>query len=118
VNASIQVRELTKYFGKLLAVDHITFEVEEGEIFGFLGPNGAGKTTTMRMLTNLTRPSEGSASILGMDTVRDSLKVKAVVGIVPEASNVFLELDTVANLTFTGACTGCTEKRGHSARTS
>jgi ABC-2 type transport system ATP-binding protein len=110
VNASIQVRELTKYFGKLLAVDHITFEVEEGEIFGFLGPNGAGKTTTMRMLTNLTRPSEGSASILGMDTVRDSLKVKAVVGIVPEASNVFLELDTVANLTFTGALYGVHRK--------
>ncbi len=110
VNASIRVKDLTKKFGELVAVDHVSFEVEEGEIFGFLGPNGAGKTTTLRMLTNLTRPSEGSATILGMDTVRDSLKVKAVVGIVPEASNVFLELDTVANLTFTGALYGVSRR--------
>src|SRR4030043_1851874 len=101
--SSIKVRELAKYYGSLLAVDHISFEVEAGEVFGFLGPNGAGKTTTMRMLTNLTRPNEGSATILGMDTVRDSLAVKAAVGIVPEASNVFFELTTLANLTFTGA---------------
>ncbi|MHB8894840.1 MAG: ABC transporter ATP-binding protein [Candidatus Geothermincolia bacterium] len=107
---SIEVKELTKYFDDLLAVDHVSFSVEAGEIFGFLGPNGAGKTTTMRMLTNLTRPTEGSASILGMDTVRDSLPIKALVGIVPEASNVFFELTTLANLTFTGALYGLTRK--------
>jgi ABC-2 type transport system ATP-binding protein len=106
MDASIKVNGLTKYFDSFLAVDHVSFEVEAGEIFGFLGPNGAGKTTTLRMLTNLTRPSEGTATILGMDTVRDSLAVKAVVGIVPEASNVFFELTTVANLTFTGALYG------------
>jgi len=111
MNNSIEVKELTKYFGELLAVDHVSFDVEAGEIFGFLGPNGAGKTTTMRMLTNLTRPSEGSASILGMDTVRDSLAIKAVVGIVPEASNVFFELTTMANLTFTGALYGLRRKK-------
>jgi ABC-2 type transport system ATP-binding protein len=106
MNASIEVSGLTKYYGELLAVDHASFEVEPGEIFGFLGPNGAGKTTTLRMLTNLTRPSEGSALILGMDTVRDSISIKSVVGIVPEASNVFFELTTVSNLTFTGALYG------------
>jgi len=83
MSASIEVSELSKYFGQLLAVDHVSFEVESGEIFGFLGPNGAGKTTTLRMLTNLTRPSEGSALILGMDTVRDSLPIKSVVGSSP-----------------------------------
>lgn len=108
---SIEVSELTKYFGKLLAVDHVSFSVDEGEIFGFLGPNGAGKTTTLRMLTNLTRPSGGEAKILGLDTVRDSLAIKAVTGIVPEASNVFFELTTLANLTFTGALYGLPRKR-------
>jgi ABC-2 type transport system ATP-binding protein len=110
MDASIKVNGLTKYFGELLAVDHVSFDVEAGEIFGFLGPNGAGKTTTLRMLTNLTRPSEGTATILGMDTVRDTLAVKAVTGIVPEASNVFFELTTVANLTFTGALYGMRKK--------
>lgn len=111
---SIEVDELTKAFGDLLAVDHVSFFVEAGEIFGFLGPNGAGKTTTLRMLTNLTRPSEGSATILGMDTVRDSLAIKAVTGIVPEASNVFFELSTFANLTFTGALYGLRRKKAAS----
>lgn len=110
MDASIKVNGLTKYFDSFLAVDHISFDVEAGEVFGFLGPNGAGKTTTMRMLTNLTRPSEGMATILGMDTVRDTLAVKAVVGIVPEASNVFFELTTAANLTFTGALYGMRKK--------
>ena len=107
---SIKVGGLTKYFDSFLAVDHVSFDVEAGEIFGFLGPNGAGKTTTLRMLTNLTRPTEGSATILGMDTVRDTLAVKGVVGIVPEASNVFFELTTRANLTFTGALYGMRKK--------
>lgn len=106
MDSSIRVEELTRYYGKLLAVDHVSFEVDPGEIFGFLGPNGAGKTTTLRMLTNLTRPSSGSATILGMDTVKDALRVKAVTGIVPEASNVFAELTTTQNLTFTGALYG------------
>jgi ABC-2 type transport system ATP-binding protein len=106
MSASIDVSKLTKFYGRLLAVDHVSFEVEPGEIFGFLGPNGAGKTTTLRMLTNLTRPSRGSALILGMDTVRDSLRIKSVVGIVPEASNVFFELTAISNLTYTGALYG------------
>jgi ABC-2 type transport system ATP-binding protein len=110
MDSSIKVEGLTRYFDSFLAVDHISFDVESSEIFGFLGPNGAGKTTTLRMLTNLTRPSEGTATILGLDIVRDSLAVKALVGIVPEASNVFFELTTVANLTFTGALYGMRKK--------
>jgi ABC-2 type transport system ATP-binding protein len=61
----IEAVNLTKYYGKVLAVDHINFEVKRREIFGFLGPNGAGKTTTIRMLTGLSRPTSGSAKVLG-----------------------------------------------------
>jgi ABC-2 type transport system ATP-binding protein len=61
----IEASDLTKRFGKLVAVDHVSFSVEEGEIFGFLGPNGAGKTTTINMLTTLLNPTEGSAKVGG-----------------------------------------------------
>ena len=113
-NSAVGARELTKYFDSLLAVDHISFDVEQGELFGFLGPNGAGKTTAIRIFMNLTRPSEGSASVYGMDTVRDTLAVKSVVGIVPEVSNVFPEITALSNLTFTGALYGL----GHRERAS
>ena len=69
INA-IDVRDLTKDFGSFRAVDHISFEVARGQIFGFLGPNGSGKTTTIRMLLGLLRPSEGSADVLGCDIRR------------------------------------------------
>jgi len=108
--AAVKASGLTKYYDTLLAVDHISFDITPGEIFGFLGPNGAGKTSTIRMLMNLIRPSEGSAAILGMDTVRDSLAVKAQVGIVPEVSNIFPELSTFNNLTFTGALYGMSHR--------
>jgi len=111
MSASIVVSDLTRRFGDLVAVDSISFEVQAGEIFGFLGPNGAGKTTTLRVLTNLTRPTSGTATILGMDTVRDSIKVKALIGIVPEASNVFNELTTTGNLLFTGSLYGLRRAR-------
>ena len=85
----------------LLAVDHISFQVEKGEIFGFLGPNGAGKTTTIRMLTTLTKPSEGAAKIFGYDVQRQPISAKERMGIVPEISNVYDELSAWDNLLFT-----------------
>ena len=76
---------LTKVFNKnLVAVDHISFGVKEGEIFGFLGPNGAGKTTTINMLTTVLRPTEGAASVLGYDIVRQANEVRKVIGVVPQ----------------------------------
>ena len=104
--SAVSARGLTKYFDSLLAVDHISFDIKQGELFGFLGPNGAGKTTTIRIFMNLTRPSEGSASVYGMDTAKGTLSVKSVVGIVPEVSNVFPEITALSNLTFTGALYG------------
>ncbi|MEA1944815.1 MAG: ATP-binding cassette domain-containing protein [Euryarchaeota archaeon] len=96
----IEVRELTKYYDGLAAVDHISFEVEEGEVFGFLGPNGAGKTTTVRMLTGVIKPSSGNVSIMGFDIRRDPIKAKQIMGVVPELSNAYNELSAWNNLQF------------------
>ena len=97
---SIIVEDLTKYYGDLCAVDHVSFTVEAGEVFGYLGPNGAGKTTTIRMLTGLTRPSEGRAWVAGYDIVKETLEVKRRIGVVPEASNLYDELTVWENLEF------------------
>ncbi|MEA1870290.1 MAG: ATP-binding cassette domain-containing protein [Euryarchaeota archaeon] len=96
----IEVKELTKDYDGLTAVDHINFEVEEGEVFGFLGPNGAGKTTTVRMLTGVIKPSSGSVSIMGFDLGRDPIRAKEAMGVVPELSNAYTELSAWNNLRF------------------
>ena len=76
----IEVRELVKHYGDVKAVDGITFSVKEGEIFGLLGPNGAGKTTTMRILSGLSKPTEGDALVAGLDVRRDSERIKKTIG--------------------------------------
>lgn len=96
----ITTQSLTKYYDSLMAVDHISMQVKEGEIFGFLGPNGAGKTTTIRMLVGLTTPSEGTATIKGYDIREDVVDVKRCVGVVPETSNLYNELTVWENLRF------------------
>jgi len=97
---AIEVGDLTKRYGEILAVDHISFDVRKGEIFGFLGPNGAGKTTTIRMLTGLSRPTAGSARVLGFDVKSEMVKAKKHIGVVPEASNLYDELSALDNLVF------------------
>jgi len=99
---AIEVSGLTKKYGDLLAVDHISFQVKKGEIFGFLGPNGAGKTTTIRMLTGSSIPTEGTATIMGYDIQRKSVAAKEQMGIVPDVSNVYKDLTAWDNLVFTG----------------
>jgi len=99
---SIEVKNLTKYYGKFLAVDRISFAVKKREIFGFLGPNGAGKTTTQRMLVSLLTPSEGQIRILGHDLAHDAYPAKRQIGLVPEESNIYTELTAWDNLMFTG----------------
>ena len=103
MNNAIEVENLTKYYDKFLAVDHINFTVKQGEIFGFLGPNGAGKTTTQRMLTTLLAPTEGRLLINGHDLSRDSYPAKRQIGLVPEESNVYTELTAWDNLMFTAS---------------
>jgi ABC-2 type transport system ATP-binding protein len=103
---AIKVENLTKYYDELLAVDHISFEVEQGEFFGFLGPNGAGKTSTIKMLTNLLVPSEGGAFILGIAVNPKAIRVRERIGVVPEVANVFAELTSLDNLLFTAEIYG------------
>ncbi|MBN1813438.1 MAG: ATP-binding cassette domain-containing protein [Anaerolineae bacterium] len=99
---AIVASELTRYHGDLLAVDHVSFTVKQGEIFGYLGPNAAGKTTTIRMLTGLMRPTEGTAQVNGYDVSHDVYRVKRCIGVVPEVSNVYGELTAWDNLIFAG----------------
>ena len=99
---AIEALSLTKYYSDLCAVDHIDFKVKKREIFGFLGPNGAGKTTTMRMLTGISIPTEGTATIMGYDIQRQPVEAKEEMGIVPDVSNVYTELSAWDNLIFTG----------------
>ena len=99
---AIEVSNLTKYYDKFLAVDHIDFTVPRGEIFGFLGPNGAGKTTTQRMLTTLLTATEGEILILGHNLTHDAYPAKRQIGLVPEESNIYTELTAWDNLMFTG----------------
>jgi len=98
----IEVKGLTKRFGELLAVDHVSFDVKEGEIFGFLGPNGAGKSTTIRMLCTLSRPTEGTAKIAGYDIVKEDGKVRESIGLVSEKMIMYNDLKAKENLKLFG----------------
>nr|MDO8133050.1 ABC transporter ATP-binding protein [Candidatus Njordarchaeum guaymaensis] len=98
----IHVENLTRTFGKIVAVDHVSIDVKEGEIFGFLGPNGAGKTTTVRVLCSLLKPDEGKATIDGHDIVKEASTVRSVVGLLPEPelSGLYERMTPIENLTF------------------
>jgi ABC-2 type transport system ATP-binding protein len=96
----IEARDLVRDFGKVRAVDGVSFGVEAREIFGFLGPNGAGKTTTIRMLTTLLEPTSGSVVIGGFDASRHPYQARRQIGLVPEESNVYTELSAWDNLMF------------------
>src|SRR5437764_7113578 len=102
----ISVKDLSKRYARNTAVDHISFEVEKGQIVGFLGPNGAGKTTTMRMLTCFLPPSSGTATVAGFDVIEAPLEVKKRIGYLPEAPPLYLEMQTAEYLTFVGKLKG------------
>jgi ABC-2 type transport system ATP-binding protein len=107
----IHSSDLTKIFGKSTAVDHISFDVREGEIFGFLGPNGAGKTTTTRMLTGVIPPDAGTATILGHDIRSEPVQAKQRFGVVPETSNAYTDLTAWQNLMLMGELYGIPRAR-------
>ncbi|MGO9123312.1 MAG: ABC transporter ATP-binding protein [Terriglobales bacterium] len=102
----ISVKQLTKRYARNLAVDHISFEVQKGQIVGFLGPNGAGKTTTMRMLTCFLPPTAGGATVAGFDVLEQPLEVKKRIGYLPESPPLYPEMETVEYLTFVGKLKG------------
>ncbi len=99
---AIQTEELTKRFGAFTAVDRVSFDVREGEIFGFLGPNGAGKSTTIRLLCTLSRPTSGSATVAGFDVVRQDAEVRKHIGLVSEKLIMYNELTARENLRLFG----------------
>ena len=99
----IKLRNLTKIYGKLMAVDHIDLDVGNGEIFGFLGPNGAGKTTTIRMMAGLLQPTEGTALIGGFDIQRDPLKAKSITGFIPDRPFLYDKLTAAEFMYFTAS---------------
>lgn len=95
---AIEVEKLTKQFGDLVAVDAVSFTVEDGEIFGLLGPNGAGKTTLIRMLTTLTPPTSGIGRVAGLDIVKQANEVRHVLGVIPQAFTSDPELTAEENM--------------------
>jgi ABC-2 type transport system ATP-binding protein len=98
--AIIETEGLTKVYNKQVAVDHLSFSVMEGEVFGFLGPNGAGKTTTLLMLLGLTEPTSGKARVLGVDPNREPIKVKGMIGYMPENMGFYSDLNSRQILRF------------------
>jgi len=103
---AIRVEDLSKAFDEVQAVADVSFEVEEGELFGLLGPNGAGKTTTINVLTGLARPDRGSIAIGGIDCTENLKAAQHLVGVVPDESNLYPELTGTQNLTFCAALYG------------
>ena len=113
---SIETEGLTKRFGTLTAVDHLSFRVDSGEIFGLLGPNGAGKTTTIRMLASLIAPTEGRARVGGHDVVKESLRVREMVGILTESPSLYDRLTAEENMEFFAEAYGITDRSDRSNR--
>jgi ABC-2 type transport system ATP-binding protein len=97
---AVETHDLTRRFGDFTAVDHVTFQVEAGEVFGFLGPNGSGKTTTIRMLCGLLAPSEGLGRVMGFDIGRESEAIKARIGYMSQKFSLYPDLTVAENLQF------------------
>jgi ABC-2 type transport system ATP-binding protein len=110
-NAAIVVSDLTRTFGKFVAVDRVTFDVRRGEIFGFLGSNGAGKSTTIRMLCGLLRPTGGTATVDGIDVTRDPEGVKRRIGYMSQKFSLYEQLTVAQNIEFFGAIYGLSGAR-------
>ncbi len=106
----ISANQLTKKFGNFTAVDHITFEVSKGEIFGFLGANGAGKTTAMRMLCGLSYPTSGSGTVAGFDISKDQEKIKQNIGYMSQKFSLYEDLKVWENMRLFGGIYGMKEQ--------
>jgi ABC-2 type transport system ATP-binding protein len=102
----IETRQLSKYYGRLCALDRLDLELEKGDLFGFVGPNGAGKTTTMNILATLLIPTSGTASVCGYSVHRDGEKIRRVVGYMPDFLGVYDDLTVHEYLEFFGAAYG------------
>ncbi len=107
---AVVVEDLTKRFGDFVAVDHISFAIGRGEVFGFLGPNGAGKSTTIRMLSGLLLPSDGRATVAGLDAAREAESLRRRIGYMPQLFSLYPDLTTRENLDFYGGLYGLSDR--------
>jgi ABC-2 type transport system ATP-binding protein len=105
---SVRAEGLTRKFGEFVAVDHVSFHIRPGEIWGFLGPNGAGKSTTIRMLCGILDPTEGTAEVLGFDIRRQPEEIKARIGYMSQRFSLYLDLTVRENLEFYAGVYGLT----------
>ena len=110
-NIAIKAEQITKIFGDFTAVDHISFEVSKGEIFGFLGANGAGKTTAMRMFCGLSIPTSGNATVAGFDVYKNTEDIKKNIGYMSQKFSLYENLTIVENLEFFGGIYGLSNKQ-------
>ncbi|MCJ7812288.1 ABC transporter ATP-binding protein [bacterium] len=106
----IELKNVTKRFGNLVAVDHVSFSIPAGQICGYLGPNGAGKTTTVKMLTGMMQLTAGTATIAGYDIQKESLEVKRRIGYVPESGALYQSLTPFEYLQFVGRIYGMDDR--------
>src|ERR1700731_3067187 len=102
----IEVRNLAKHFGPIVAVDDVSFTVGRGEVLGFLGPNGAGKSTTMKMITGFLAPSSGTAIVCGADGTRAPIEVKRKIGYLPEGAPAYPDMTPAAFIDFIAGIRG------------
>lgn len=107
----LEVKELSKKYKNFFAVNEVSFQVEAGEVFGFLGPNGAGKTTTINMITGLAKPTSGRIMLAGIDCVKNSKAAQRIMGIVPDESNLYDDMNGFDNLCFCAALYGMKKKK-------
>jgi len=113
VTNAVEVRSLTKRYEKVVALDDVSFDVSEGELFGLVGPDGAGKTTLFRILTTLILPDQGSATVLGLDVVKDMWEIRSRVGYMPGGFALYPDLSVAENLEFFAAVFGTTVEKGY-----
>ena len=110
---AVEVRSLTKRYQKVVALDNVSFDVGDGELFGLVGPDGAGKTTLFRILTTLILPDNGSATVLGLDVVKDLWEIRSHVGYMPGGFALYPDLSVAENLEFFAAVFGTTVEKGY-----
>jgi ABC-type multidrug transport system ATPase subunit len=110
--AAVSARGLTKRFGDVVALDHVSFDVAPGELFGFIGPDGAGKTTLFRLLVTLFLPDEGESRVLGLDPAKDIWDLRPRLGYMPGRFSLYADLTALENLTFYASVFGTTVEAG------
>jgi ABC-type multidrug transport system ATPase subunit len=112
-NPSITVRNISRSYGMVKALDHVSFEVPKGELFGFIGPDGAGKTTLFRILATIVLPDEGTASVEGLDVVKDFKKIRKILGYMPGRFSLYMDLSVEENLSFYATIFGTTIEQNY-----